>query len=313
MKSRWVVVFSLVLLCLIGIAAAGQSSYLFHAAGTYPRAFETSPIGVSLEHTVGYYFYVNGVEGAYIQTGGNFIAAQPAGSRSAYLSGINVSGVAVGGYCPSGCNALSGEHGYTYDFTTGAITTIDYPGITNATTAYGINDLGAVVGGYCPGSFTCSAGAIEPTGKAFLYQNGIFKTLRFPGSGATEANAINNAGTIVGVYIYNLTGPHAFLYQNGVYKNIDFPNANLTVATAINNAGVVARHFQDKNFIIHGFTYQAGVFSQVDMPGALSTAVEGINDRNQLVGAWFPSSGIKNFRAVPRSQAAPTTSTVAPD
>ena len=297
---------TLLVLCLCGVAANLATSYLFRSAGNYPKVYETIPLGVSLAHTVGYFLQFSGKESAYIQTGSNFVRAQPVGITSAYLSGINASGIAVGGYCPNAvCNPLSGEHGYTYDINTGAITTIDFPGIINATTAYGINDLGEVVGGYCPASFTCAPNPTSPTAKGFLFAGGVFTTIRFPGSDATQASAINNAGVIVGDYIalVNLTGPHGFLYRNGVYKNIDFPGANITEPNAINNAGVVAGYFQDKQLNIHGFTYQAGKFTQIDMPGALGTAIRGINDANQLVGVWFPTFGVANFRAIPaRSQ-----------
>ena len=292
----------LLALCLLGLTSAAASRYKFHSAGNYPGAFETIPLGVSLTHTVGYFVGTNGIHVAYIQSGSHFMTAEPSGSRNAYLSGINANGLAVGGYCPSMraiCNPLSGQHGYTYDLATGAITTLDFPGIIDATTAYGINDLGEIVGGYCPGILTCPPNSVGPTSKGFLYANGVFTTLHFPGSGETQASGINNAGVIVGEYIYNLAGPFGFIYQNGAFQTINFPGSLSTRPTAINNAGVVAGYFQDQSLNVHGFTYQAGKFTQVDRPVALGTTITGINDANQLVGTWFPLANLANFRAIP--------------
>jgi chitinase len=124
-------------------------------------------------------------------------------------------------------------------------------------------------------------------------------TINYPGAQATSAVAVNNAGTVVGYYDINDTGPHAFLYQNGNFTNIDYAGSNYTAATAISNFGVVAGYFSSLTTGLHGFTYYNGTFTQVDKPGATGTAVTGINDHNDLFGVWYPTIGEENFRAVP--------------
>jgi probable HAF family extracellular repeat protein len=207
--------------------------------------------------------------------------------------------MAVGGFCPQGCNPYTGQYGYSYSYKTGKIHTIRFPLKGAATTAYGINDKGTIVGGYCQNAVVCPQGAFSPASHGFMEVNGVFTTLDYPAAQDTSAIAVNNSGTVVGYYIINNTGPHAFLYQNGTFTNIDWPGSNYSAATTINNGGVVAGYFSSTTTGLHGFTYYKGTFTQIDRPKATGTAVTGINDHNDLVGVWYPTRGEENFLAVP--------------
>jgi probable HAF family extracellular repeat protein len=297
MRSKAKYEFVLAVLCLALLAAQTSQHYDFFPAGNFPNAYETVPLGVGLGHIVGYYL-ASGANNAYIQTGTSFADAAPPGSITSYLTGINRHGIAVGGYCPKGCNPVTGQLGYRYDSGTGKMRTISFPMNGASTTAYGINDSDVIVGGYCPNSPVCPQGQSNPASHGFIDTGGVFTTLDFPGAQATSAFSINNAGTIVGFYIINNTGPHAFLYQNGTFTNIDFPGSGDTVATAVNNSGVAAGLFGNSTGV-HGFTYSNGTFTQIDKPGATATQVTGINDRNEVVGYWYPTIGFENFKAIP--------------
>lgn len=296
-------ILPIVLLCLLATAAQKAASYEFSSAGNFPGANYTTPLGVGMGHIVGYYS-TTGANNAYVQTGRSFLDAAPFSSITSYLTSVNRSGVAAGGYCPRGCNIEAGAHGYTYDIKTGKMTVIDFPLAGAATTAYGINDSGVIVGGYCPSSAACPEGAFNPTTDGFIDKAGTFTTLNFPGAQATSPFAINDAGTVTGFYVINNTGPHAFLYEGGKFKNIDFPGSGYTVATSINNFGVVAGLFSSSTGV-HGFIYSKGKFTQVDKPNAVSTQVTGINDRNELVGYWNKTIGSENFKAVPAARLEP--------
>jgi probable HAF family extracellular repeat protein len=297
MKSKAKYVFAVVLLCLALLAAQTSQHYDFFLAGNFPNAYQTVPLGLSLGHIVGYYS-VSGANNAYVQTGKSFVDAAPPGSITSYLTGINRHGMAVGGYCPKGCNPETGQLGYRYDVGSGKIHSISFPMKGAATTAYGINDSGVIVGGYCPNSPVCPQGQSNPASHGFVDTQGVFTTLDFPGAQDTSAFAVNNAGTVVGFYVINNTGPHAFLYQNGTFTNIDFPGSGYTIAFSINNLGAAAGLFSSSTGL-HGFTFYNGTFTQVDKPGATSTAVSGINDRGELVGIWYPTVGEENFKAIP--------------
>jgi probable HAF family extracellular repeat protein len=287
------------------LSAQVTSQYQFSTAGNFPGSIYTVPLAASLTHIVGDYLLPAAGTHAYIQTGRTFLAAEPSGSASSYLSGINSHGVAVGGYCttPGGCNPQAGEHGFAYNFHTRTTRTIDFPMGGAATVAYGINDTGMIVGGYCPNSLSCPEGLFNPASHGFVDDRGVFTTLDFPGAQATTASAINNAGSIVGYYLINNTGPHAFLYKNGTFTTIDFPGSGYTVATAINTLGAVAGLFANSTGL-HGFIYFGGSFTQIDRPNATGTGVTGINDRNQLVGLWYSTVGFENFKAFPVAPAA---------
>lgn len=256
-------------------------------------------MGTSITHVVGYYAGLAGFN-SYIETGTSFVLAHPPGSLSSYLNAINASGLAVGGYCQISCStAYGGQHGYTYQLGSGAITTIGFPGSEDSTAAYGINDLGQIVGGYCPGSPGGCPEQFNPTQHGFLDDHGVFTKIDYPGAQWTNPYSINNQGQIVGQYQSNKAGLHGFLYARGTYTSINFPGANYTTATAINNSGVIAGLFQDKGFRNHGYLYANGVFTQVDVPGASATQVTGINDRNDLVGIWFRTIGTQPFVGFP--------------
>jgi probable HAF family extracellular repeat protein len=299
MNTRMKYSFALVLLCLTAVIAQTGWHYSFFSAGNFPGATYSVPLGVGLSKTVGY--YVSSTKNdAYVQTGASFVDAAPPGSFTSYLTGINRQGVAVGGYCAAqgGCNPETGEQGYSYNSNTAKIQTIVFPMSGAASTAYGINDMGVIVGGYCPNNNVCPSGQSNPTDRGFVDNHGTFTTIDFPGAQATSAFAINNAGTIVGFYVINNTGPHSFIYKNDTFTTIDFPGSSYTVATAINTLGEVAGLFASSTGL-HGFVFYNGSFAQIDKPNATGTSVTGINDRNELVGGWWPTIGFKNFKAVP--------------
>ncbi len=296
MKSGHLAIVAFALWAASSIAQTAQ--YDFYAAGVYPGAAATTPLAIGRRQIVGYYQVPNALH-AYIQTGKSFVTAEPKGSRTAYLSGVNSHGVAVGGFCPLGCNPRTGTHGYTYNIRTGKIHTFDFPLQGASTAAYGINDAGVIVGGYCPNSPVCPQGAFNPTTHGFVDDHGAFTTLDFPNAQATNPRAINDDGVIVGFYLINNTGPHAFVYEDGKFTNIDPPGAGDAEAEAVNNHGEVAGWFNDATGS-HGFIYRRGKFTQIDRPKTSATTVLGINDCGDLVGVWSPPIGFPiPFKAIP--------------
>src|SRR5262249_25106305 len=91
----------------------------------------------------------------------------------------------------------------------------------NGTSANGINDNGQIVGF----SFV---NPVVPLGHGFLFSDGIYTNINFPGAGFTSANGINDAGQIVGRHDRS-----GFLLSGGTYTNIDFPGASSTSANGI--------------------------------------------------------------------------------
>ncbi len=304
-KPKFAVVMAAAASSVMLAAAVSVPHYVFTQAGNYPGAFQTYPNGANVTQIAGYYWLPAGGTYAYIQTGNSFITAQPTGSCSSYLWAVNTSGLAAGGFSPLGsfqCGAPFAAHGYTYDYGTGAITTIDYPGAPT-TAAYGISDSGVVVGGWCVQGFSgCPTNLFYIASHGFIDDNGTFIQLDFPGSDGTTAFGINNAGTVVGTYsTFGANGViHGFLYQNGTYTDLNFPGANWTEALAVNNGGMVAGSYQDANGFVFGFMYYKGQWAQINARSGGATSIIGIDDRNDLVGTWSGFNGLHPIKGVPK-------------
>jgi probable HAF family extracellular repeat protein len=119
---------------------------------------------------------------------------------------------------------LNRFHGFLWK--EGVYTTIDAPDPEEtATSLLGINKAGQIIGAYLhhrPGSNDINDYDSELT---FLYDNGNFKPLAFPGAklpflccGATTFPMdINNLGQVIGSTYASDGEPQFFLYENGEY------------------------------------------------------------------------------------------------
>jgi probable HAF family extracellular repeat protein len=229
--------------------------------------------------------FTGGFNHGYLEKGNIFRTIEPPNVLGSYLSGINDQGAMVGGFCTTSCNPREAEHGFLY--LKGKYKTFDYPATGTSILPLGINNLGQIVGGYCPGSVSCQ-GYPLPSFHGFLKTGNKYTTLDYPNASATQANAINDAGQIVGFYTDAATVMnHAFFYQNGVFTQIDVPGSQYTTPYGINNAGVVSGLYADSHSFTHGFTYQNGVFTPVDIPSAYTSLLTGISNSGDVVGDGY--------------------------
>jgi probable HAF family extracellular repeat protein len=111
------------------------------------------------------------------------------------------------------------------------------------TVAWGINASSQIVGSYVDASSLTHG---------YLFSAGGYTTLDVPGSTATEALGINDAGQIVGDYLAG-GGQHGFLLSGGSYTMLDVPGSTLTVADGINAAGQIVGSYNDSDGTRHGF------------------------------------------------------------
>lgn len=84
---------------------------------------------------------------------------------------------------------------------------------------------------------------------AYVIDDAAFKPLTVPGSSATSAWDVNQAGEIVGSY-RDSAGVHGFILTVAGFIPLNFPKAALTRAVGINTAGAVVGSFE-----IGGRTY----------------------------------------------------------
>jgi probable HAF family extracellular repeat protein len=151
--------------------------------------------------------------------------------------------------------------------------------------AFGLNDFGQVVGFAFDGS--ASGGAHN---HAFLWENGVMTDI-FPEPAHSVANAINNAGQVVGQHNLN----RAFLWQDGTFIELGgFGGSNSWgYALDINDEGqVVGSSFVNNGsdgLSQHAFLWQDGVMIDLGaLPGLPDSRAHAINALGQVVG--FSSS-----------------------
>jgi probable HAF family extracellular repeat protein len=197
--------------------------------------------------------------------------------------------------------------------------------------ATGINDHGDIVGGasvptgvfdeplhpflYRKGVFhdlgtfgekQCQATAINNKGTIVLhfpegdsqpmafYEEGVFrKAPPFSGASLTIGQAINEAGSVAGVYWRSLGAQHAFYYRDGQFADLsradEFGSETRSINANDQVVGWYARESEGQS-IRGGFLYQNGVRTEIQdlLPpnsGWLIRTAEGINDDGQIVGA----------------------------
>lgn len=161
-------------------------------------------------------------------------------------------------------------------YTTGGITELS---TTEYFVYYGqaaaINNSGTIVG---------LAGTSAGTEHAFSYSNGTMTDLgTLPGRTGSQANGINDLGTIVGSSSSN-TSTHAFSYGNGGMIDLGtlYPGDFVSQANAIDDAGTIVGNSGQRAFSCSGG-------SMTDLgtlrPGDFNCQANAINNAGTIVGA----------------------------
>lgn len=177
----------------------------------------------------------------------------------------------------------SPAHGFLLD-KSGVMTTLDFPTGVD-TWAYKITDYGTVVGKW----FIKDALGTVLAMHGYVWKDGAFSDVMYPGSADTMVLGINERGESVGSWdtdYYN--GPsHGYLYSKGTYTTIDVPFTDSLgdFATDINEKGEIVGQFWDADKT-YAYLKVGSAFTRFDCPGSVSTGFEGINNKGQMVG-WY--------------------------
>ena len=103
----------------------------------------------------------------------------------------------------------------------------------------------------------------------------------------THANAINDAGDIVGQYLDTASLWHGFLLSGDKFTSIDFPGAKQTFPMGINSRGDIAGYY-GLDGVQHGFLLSKGKFTALNCPGEGVTFIYGINAAGDMAGYFAP-------------------------
>lgn len=210
----------------------------------------------------------------YDSNGPHYLTAAVAsvGGRNATVRGINNRGEVVGSFALLSDAAI--QHAFVY--AGGVVTDL---GTFGAISARGtaINRHGQIAGTVGRGSAT----------QAFRYRNGNMVDLgTLPGSDASEAAAINDDGTVVGLAWFNSNAnANAFVAENRKMKGLGrlSPSDSASGANGVSNDGTVIGESDGKSFV-----YRDGVM--YDVQNLLDTS--GAGWRSLTLRSISPDKGL---------------------
>jgi len=167
----------------------------------------------------------------------------------------------------------------TYTFK--PIAKFDYPGAVY-TQALGIDSFGNVVGAYIPQGAEYGIGFER-------YTDGTFSDpiiAPFDDVIQTLATAINDPGTIAGVYTTDLGFTHGFFLKDGIYTVFDYPGAYLTMIQGINDVGDFVGWYILSDQTNGAFASIGGTLIPITIPNSTFVSPHDINNNGEIVG-WY--------------------------
>jgi len=237
---------------------------------------------------------------AFLYSGGSVTNPGSLGGSHSEAAGINSAGQIAGSSFGTGNNF---EHAVVYS-AGGGITDLGALEGGDTCQAIGINNAGQVVGYSYTITNSNTRGTVSIAG--FLYTPGIGMTnIGSLGGGYTVAEAINDAGQIVGLSapsgglpLNSSSFQHAFLYSGGIMIDLGTFGGLNSTAMGINAVGQIVGTAQTANGEDHAFLYEGGVMTDLNslLPrgsGWQLSVANGINDLGQIVGTGTNARGFQ--------------------
>ena len=157
-----------------------------------------------------------------------------------------------------------------------------YPS-AESTVASGINEQGVVTG-----TFTEASGVK----RGYIWRDGSFTLVYYPGSLDTHALDIDNNSRVIGWFVQQDQKAHGFIREpDGSFVSLDYPDAEHTFLTGINNAGAIVGYYWDDAGVTHGFRYQSEIWSPIHIDDANGVQPADINEQGDIVGSYSDTDG----------------------
>ncbi|HOE43977.1 MAG TPA: PEP-CTERM sorting domain-containing protein [Rhodoferax sp.] len=233
----------------------------------------------------------NTVNHAFLYSAGVMTDLGTLGGKNSYADAINNAGQVVGNAALEPVAPSFSQIPKAFLYGNNVMSNLGIPG--DSSYAFDINDNGLVVG----------YSNTRNLRHAFLYSNGITTDLGTLGGLESEANGINNAGTVIGESNTSTNLRHAFMYSDGKMTDLGTLGGTLSTARDINNAGqVVGYSTISSRGPARAYLYSGGKMTDLGTLAAVNdpdrntyeSFAYGINDAGQVVGqaqnSWFFSS-----------------------
>ena len=195
----------------------------------YPSAVATYTIGIGNNGTIlgTYAIQIEGPWHAFSLRNGVFTSFDfPNNETDA--RGMNASGQIAGVFNAGG---ITTPHAFVK--TGDNYLQLDYPGAWG-TEGWGINDAGVVSGNY----YDTFGGGIH----GFIYANGAYTAVNFPGASLTRLTRLNNLNQAVGWHSQG-DKTFGFVLTGSSYRSVSYDDSDSTVAAGINDLGHVVGRF----------------------------------------------------------------------
>lgn len=168
------------------------------------------------------------------------------------------------------------------------VTTFDYPGAGNSTSAFGINSRGDIAGDYLDAS-NVRRGFVR-------FSNGTFSApIVEPNDTAnfTRGRGINTARTIDGDFFNTADNAfHGYILSGGVFTQFDIGGPVSTDLYGINDAGNFVGAYGSTVQLTQAFVNITGTTTVITIPGEYDASASGINNLNQVAGDYSTNSGL---------------------
>jgi hypothetical protein len=153
------------------------------ASVDYPHSIDTWLTGINEQGTiVGYYYFSNSQGNGFRLDNGKYTLLHYPGAAATAPNAISDKDVVVGAY-------TLGDLFYGFILQNKTYARVNHPQSVFGTTLTDVNSAGVIVGEYYDA---------EEYFHGFIYKNGRFENLVYPGSRNTFAGGINNSGVIAG-------------------------------------------------------------------------------------------------------------------